>query len=133
MFENLDSNYGTILGGLGDKRKAVYRGPQFTFPPFYRKGLIGVWYYDLRNPVKAASLGHPRDTAARPQYKERRGFFFLRLIGSRSFQHFSRQASRDHLGTEAGRLEGQAPSRTTTTTTKMGQLPSCQHPNWGLT
>jgi hypothetical protein len=71
VFEYLDSNYGAILGGLRDKRKAVYRGPQSTFPPFYRKGLIGVWYYNLRNTVKAISLGHPRDTEARPQYKER--------------------------------------------------------------
>jgi hypothetical protein len=51
--------------------KAVCRGPQSTFPPFYRKGLIGVWYYNLRNPVKATPLGYPRDTGVRPQYKER--------------------------------------------------------------
>jgi hypothetical protein len=37
--------------------------------PFYRKGLIGVWYCNLRNPVKATSLGHPKNTEARPQYK----------------------------------------------------------------
>jgi hypothetical protein len=36
---------------------------------FYRKGLIGVWYCNLRNPVKASSLGHPRHIEARPQYK----------------------------------------------------------------
>jgi hypothetical protein len=71
MFEYLDSNYGAILGGLGDRRKAVYRGPKFTFPPLYRKGLIGIWYYNLENPLKATSLGHPRDTEARPQNKER--------------------------------------------------------------
>jgi hypothetical protein len=35
--------------------------------------------------------------------------FFLRLIGSKSFQRFSRQASRHHLGAEAGRLEGAGP------------------------
>jgi hypothetical protein len=57
-FEYLDSNYGDILGGLGDKRKAVYREPQSLFPPFYRKGLIGVLYYNLRNLLKATSLGH---------------------------------------------------------------------------
>jgi hypothetical protein len=36
---------------------------------FYRKGLIGVWYCNLRNTVKATTLGHPRHTEARPQYK----------------------------------------------------------------
>jgi hypothetical protein len=40
------------------------------FPPFYRKGLTGVWYCSLRNPMKATSLGHLRDTEAEPQYKE---------------------------------------------------------------
>jgi hypothetical protein len=34
---------------------------------FYRKGLIGVWYCNSRNPVKATSLGHPRHIEARPQ------------------------------------------------------------------
>jgi hypothetical protein len=71
VLEYLDNNYGTILGGPRDKRKAVYRGLQSTFPPFYRKGLIGEWYYNLRSPLKATSLGHPRDIGARPQYKER--------------------------------------------------------------
>jgi hypothetical protein len=71
VFEYLDSNYGAILGGLRDKRKAVYRGPQSTFPSFYRKGLIGAWYYNLRSPLRVTSLGHPRDIEARPQYKER--------------------------------------------------------------
>jgi hypothetical protein len=36
---------------------------------FYRKGLIGVWYCNLRNPVKVTSLSHPRHIEARPQYK----------------------------------------------------------------
>jgi hypothetical protein len=36
---------------------------------FHRKGLIGVWYCNLRNPVKATSLGHPRHIEVRPQYK----------------------------------------------------------------
>jgi hypothetical protein len=71
VFEYLDSNYGAILGGPGDKRKAVYRGLQSTFPPFYRKGLLGVLYYNLRSPLKATALGHPRDIVARSQYKER--------------------------------------------------------------
>jgi hypothetical protein len=71
VFEYLDSNYGAILGGSGDKRKTVYRGPQSTFPLFYRKGLIRIWYYNLRSPLKATSLGHPKDIEARPQYKER--------------------------------------------------------------
>jgi hypothetical protein len=62
-FEYLDSNCGANLSGLGDKRKFV------LFPLFYRKGLIGVWYCNLRNPVKATSLGHLRFTEARPQYK----------------------------------------------------------------
>jgi hypothetical protein len=38
---------------------------------FYRKGLIGVWYCNLRSPVKDTSPGHLRDTEAKPQYKER--------------------------------------------------------------
>jgi hypothetical protein len=71
VFEYLDSNFGAILGGPEDKREAVYRGPQSTFPPFHRKGLIGVLYFNLRKPVKATSLGHPRDTEVRCQYKER--------------------------------------------------------------
>jgi hypothetical protein len=71
MFEYLDSNYGANLGGLRDNRKAIYRGSQSTFFPFYRKGLTGVWYCNLRNPVKATSLGHLRDTEAKPQCKER--------------------------------------------------------------
>jgi hypothetical protein len=71
VFEYLGSNYGAILDGPGDKRKAVCRGPQSTFSPFYRKGLIGVWYYNLRSSLQATSLGHPRDIGARPQYKER--------------------------------------------------------------
>jgi hypothetical protein len=58
-----DSEYWSGLEG-----RNLYRGPQFTFY-FYRKGLIGVWYYNLRNPVKATSLGHPRHIEARPQYK----------------------------------------------------------------
>jgi hypothetical protein len=36
---------------------------------FYRKGLIEVWYCNLKNPVKATSLGHPRHIEARSQYK----------------------------------------------------------------
>jgi hypothetical protein len=36
---------------------------------FYRKGLIRVWYCNLRNPVKATFLGHPKHIEARPQYK----------------------------------------------------------------
>jgi hypothetical protein len=36
---------------------------------FYRKGLIGVWYCNLRNPVKATLLGHPRHIETRPHYK----------------------------------------------------------------
>jgi hypothetical protein len=69
--EYLDGYYGAILGDPGDKSKAVHWGIQSTFPPFYRKDLIGVWYYNLRGPLKAISLGHPRDIGARPQYKER--------------------------------------------------------------
>jgi hypothetical protein len=41
------------------------------FFPFYRKGLMGVWNCNLRNHVKATSLGHVKDTEAKPQYKER--------------------------------------------------------------
>jgi hypothetical protein len=40
VFEYPDSNCGAILGGPGDKRKGVYRGPQSTFSPFYRNGLM---------------------------------------------------------------------------------------------
>jgi hypothetical protein len=36
---------------------------------FYRTGLIGVWYCNLRIPVKATSLGHPRHVEARTQYE----------------------------------------------------------------
>jgi hypothetical protein len=75
-FEYLDSNYGANPGSLRDKRKVVYRVPQSTLFPFYRKGLTGVWYYNLKNPVKAASLGYLRDTEVNPQYRERCGFFF---------------------------------------------------------
>jgi hypothetical protein len=32
------------------KKKAVHRGSQSIFPPFYRKGLIEVWYYNLGSP-----------------------------------------------------------------------------------
>jgi hypothetical protein len=71
VFEYLDSKYVAIMGGPKDKRKTVYRGCPSTFPPFYRKGLIRVWHYNLRSPLKATSLGHPRDIEARPQYKER--------------------------------------------------------------
>jgi hypothetical protein len=52
---------------VSEIKEKLYRGPQSTFPPFYRKGLIGVWYYNLRSPLKATSLGHPRDIEARPQ------------------------------------------------------------------
>jgi hypothetical protein len=44
-------------------------GTSVHFVSFYRKGPIGVWYCNLRNPVKATSLGHPRHIEARPQYK----------------------------------------------------------------
>jgi hypothetical protein len=71
VFEYLDGNYGAIPGGLGHKRKVVYRGLQSTFFPFCRGGLIGLWYCNLRNPVKGTSLGHPRDTEVRLQYEER--------------------------------------------------------------
>jgi hypothetical protein len=55
-----------LIPGRGHRLALL--GPQFTFP-FYSKDLIGVWYCNLRNPVKATSLGHPRHTEARPQYK----------------------------------------------------------------
>jgi hypothetical protein len=74
----------------------LYKGPQFPFAPFYKKSLIGVWYCNLRDPVKAASLGHLRDTKAKPHYK----------VSNISFQCFKRQATGDHLGTKARRLEG---------------------------
>jgi hypothetical protein len=61
VFGYLDSNNGAIL--------ALYRGLQSTFP--IRKGLIGVWYYNLRSPLNVTSLGHPRDIEGRLQYKER--------------------------------------------------------------
>jgi hypothetical protein len=50
-------------------KENLYKGLQFTFFPFYRKDVIRVWHCNLRNPVKATSLGHPRYTEARPQYK----------------------------------------------------------------
>jgi hypothetical protein len=66
-----NSNYGAILGGLGDEGKVVCRVHQSAFFPFYRKGLIRVLYCNLRKLVKATSPGHLRDTEAKPQYKER--------------------------------------------------------------
>jgi hypothetical protein len=39
------------------------------FFSFYRKGLIGVWHCNLRNPVKVTSFGYPRHIEARPQHK----------------------------------------------------------------
>jgi hypothetical protein len=75
VFEYLDSNMEPFWVVLEVKEKAVYTGSHSTFPPFYRKGLIGVWYYNLRNSMKATFLGHPRDTEAKPQYKERCFFF----------------------------------------------------------
>jgi hypothetical protein len=71
VFEYLNSNYGAIVSSLGDEGKVVCRVSQSIFFPFYRKGLIGVWYCNLRNPVKVTSLGHLKDTEAKPQYRER--------------------------------------------------------------
>jgi hypothetical protein len=71
------SNYGSIPGGLGDKRKATYQSPQSIFPPFCRKVLIGVWCYNLGSPLKATSIGHPRDTEARPLSTKKDEDFFL--------------------------------------------------------
>jgi hypothetical protein len=43
---------------------------------FYRRGLTGIWYCNLRNPVKATSARHSvRHTEARPQYKAFNIFF----------------------------------------------------------
>jgi hypothetical protein len=95
------------LGGLGDEGKVVCRVHQSAFFPFYRKGLIRVLYCNLRKLVKATSPGHLRDTEAKTQYK----------ASNVSFYCFNRQASGDHLGTEARRLE-------------LGQFPSYQHPDW---
>jgi hypothetical protein len=53
---------------VSEIKENLYKGPQFIYF-FYRKGLIGVWYCNLRNPVKATFLGHPRHTKARPQCK----------------------------------------------------------------
>jgi hypothetical protein len=44
-------------------------GTSVYFFYFYRKGLIGVWYCNLRNPVKTTSFDHPKHIEARPQYK----------------------------------------------------------------
>jgi hypothetical protein len=74
-FECLGGSNGAILDDPRDKRKAVHRESQSIFPPAYRKELIGVWYYNLRSPLKPTSPCHPRDIGARPQYKERRWFF----------------------------------------------------------
>jgi hypothetical protein len=76
MFEYVDSNYGVILGGPRDKRKAVYRGPQFTFLPFTEKSNWSIVLY-FKEPLKSISLGHPRDIEARPHYKEKMRVFFL--------------------------------------------------------
>jgi hypothetical protein len=45
---------------VSEMKENLCKGPQFTFLPVYRKGLIGVWHCNLRNPVKATSLGHLR-------------------------------------------------------------------------
>jgi hypothetical protein len=69
--------------------------------------------------VKTTSLGHSRYTEARPQYKA----FNI------SSQSFNRQASGDHLGTEARRLEGAGPIQKDNND-KPDQFPSCQRPDW---
>jgi hypothetical protein len=122
VFEYLNSNYGAILGDLRDERRVVYRVPQSIFFSFYRKGIIGIWYCNLRNSVKATSLGHPRYTEARLQYKASNVFF----------QHFNRQASRDHLAPEARRLEGASPIKKNNknNNNKLGHILSYQHPDW---
>jgi hypothetical protein len=83
------------------KKKAVHKGPQSTFPPFYRKGLIGVQYYNISSPLKATFLGLPRILGPGLSKNKDEGFF--------SFLCFSRQASGDCLSTEARRLEGAGP------------------------
>jgi hypothetical protein len=70
-FGYLGGSHGAILGDSRDKRKIVHRGYQSTFPPAYRRYLVGVWYYKLRSPLKATFPGHPRGIGIRPQYKER--------------------------------------------------------------
>jgi hypothetical protein len=102
VFEYLNSNYEAILGGLGDEGKVVCMAPQSTFYPFYRKSLIGVWYCE----------GHfswsSKESQGQGSVQRKMRVFFLKLE-SRSFQCFSRQASRDCLDTEAGKLEGAGP------------------------
>jgi hypothetical protein len=54
---------------MKEKLYAGYLNPLFS--PFYKKRCNWNIVFYLRNPVKATSLGHLRDTEAKPQYKER--------------------------------------------------------------
>jgi hypothetical protein len=60
----LNSNCGAIL-----RWKIICMGTFVYSFYFYRESLTGVGYCNLRNPVKATSLGHPRHIEARSQYK----------------------------------------------------------------
>jgi hypothetical protein len=69
---------------VSEMKEVCIRDLSLPLSPICRKGLIEARYCNLRNPVKATSLGHPRYTEARPQYK----------ASNISFQHFNRQARR---------------------------------------
>jgi hypothetical protein len=58
-----------VVSEMKEKLYVGYLNPLFFH--FYRKGLIGVWYSNSRNPVKPISPGLLGDTEAKPQYKER--------------------------------------------------------------
>jgi hypothetical protein len=70
-FGHLSGSHRAILSDSEIKRKAVHKRSQSTFASAYRNDLVGVGYYNLRILLKATSPGNPRDTGARPQYKER--------------------------------------------------------------
>jgi hypothetical protein len=106
IFRCLGASHGAILGDSRDKIKAIYRGSQPTFLPTYRKDLVGVWYYNLR--IMKVSH-HPKHIRSKASVQRKMRIFLLKLSWSRSFQCFSRKASRDCLGTKARKLEGTGP------------------------
>jgi hypothetical protein len=57
-----------VVSEIKEKLYIGYLNPFFSL---FRKGLIGVWYCNLRNHVKAIFPGLLRDIEAKPQYKER--------------------------------------------------------------
>jgi hypothetical protein len=80
----LSGSHGVVLGDPGEKRKSLHRGSQSIFPPAYRKDLVGLWYYNLRSPLKGTSPSHPRDIES---IKKDEGFS-LKIIRVKIFPMF---------------------------------------------